>query len=187
MSLVNPVTVTDSIHQPSGTLAATDLCGSHRLAGDRFRLDYRLRNRQCGHAVQPHPKFRAMVPPSERSFIRYHGRLSGRSDLALNVNYYKAVFRPRPWRPYCYYCCFKIETELINQAFSFFEEVILTPRSLSENADEVLAFPFSFHGITPKRPTASLKQAIQTICYGIMATNNVIWSCDVSSFQIKPN
>ena len=61
------------------------------------------------------------------------------------------------------------------------------PRSLSENADEELAFPFSFHGITPNRPTTILKQVIQTICYGIMAANNVIWSRDVSSFQIKPN
>ena len=58
---------------------------------------------------------------------------------------------------------------------------------LSENADEELAFPFSFHGITPNRPTTILKQVIQTICYGIMAANNVIWSRDVSSFQIKPN
>ena len=57
----------------------------------------------------------------------------------------------------------------------------------SENADEELAFPFSFHGITPNHPAIILKHIIQTICYGIMATNNVIWSCDVSSFQIKPN
>jgi DNA-binding response OmpR family regulator len=48
------------------------------------------------------------------------------------------------------------------------------PRSLSENADEELAFPLSFHGITPNRPTTTLKHTIQTICYGIMATNNVI-------------
>jgi hypothetical protein len=61
------------------------------------------------------------------------------------------------------------------------------PRSLSENADEELAFSFSFHGITPNRPTTILEHVIQTICYGIMATNNVIWSCDVSSFQIKSN
>mgnify|MGYP006344967421 FL=1 len=51
------------------------------------------------------------------------------------------------------------------------------PRSLSENADEELAFPFSFHGITPNRPTTILKQVIQTICYGIMAANNVTWVC----------
>ena len=63
----------------------------------------------------------------------------------------------------------------------------IDPRSLSENADEELAFPFSFHGITPNHPAIILKHIIQTICYGIMATNNVIWSCDVSSFQIKPN
>jgi hypothetical protein len=48
------------------------------------------------------------------------------------------------------------------------------PRSLSENADEELAFPLSFHGITPNRPTTTLKHTIQTICYGIMATNNII-------------
>jgi threonine/homoserine/homoserine lactone efflux protein len=31
MSLVNPKTVIDFIHQPSGTLAAADLCGGHSL------------------------------------------------------------------------------------------------------------------------------------------------------------
>ncbi len=54
------------------------------------------------------------------------------------------------------------------------ERLLYLSRSLSENADEELAFPFSFHGITPNCPTITLKHTIQTICYGIMATNNVI-------------
>jgi hypothetical protein len=31
------------------------------------------------------------------------------------------------------------------------------PRSLSENADEELAIPFSFHGTIPNRPTIIIK------------------------------